>query len=229
MSIKKSIDINGFKHVLHKHESFSESEMLAKSSAYFKWLDSRRSVREYAKTTVPKEVIENIIKAASTAPSGAHKQPWTFCAISNADLKSKIREAAEVEERESYDSRMSERWLKDLAPLGTNDVKRFIEDAPWIIVVFKRVYEIDDGKNINNYYVNESVGIAAGMLISAIHNAGLVTLTHTPSPMKFLTKVLERPSNERPFLLLPSGYPKEPIYVPNISRKDLEDVSVFYE
>ena len=229
MSIKKSIDINGFKHVLHKHESFSESEMLAKSSAYFKWLDSRRSVREYAKTTVPKEVIENIIKAASTAPSGAHKQPWTFCAISNADLKSKIREAAEVEERESYDSRMSERWLKDLAPLGTNDVKPFIEDAPWIIVVFKRVYEIEDGNNLNNYYVNESVGIAAGMLISAIHNAGLVTLTHTPSPMKFLTKVLERPSNERPFLLLPSGYPKEPIYVPNISRKDLEDVSVFYE
>ena len=229
MSIKKSIDINGFKHVLHKHESFSESEMLAKSSAYFKWLDSRRSIREYAKTPVPKEVIENIIKAASTAPSGAHKQPWTFCAISNTDLKSKIREAAEIEERESYDSRMSERWLKDLAPLGTNDVKPFIEDAPWIIVVFKRVYEIEDGKNINNYYVNESVGIAAGMLISAIHNAGLVTLTHTPSPMKFLTKVLERPSNERPFLLLPIGYPKEPIYVPSISRKDLEDVSVFYE
>lgn len=229
MTIKKSIDINGFKHVLHEHESFSESEMLDKSKAYFKWLDSRRSVREYAKTPVPKEVVENIIKAASTAPSGAHKQPWTFCAISNADLKSKIREAAEIEERESYDSRMSDRWLKDLAPLGTNDVKEFIEDAPWIIVVFKRVYEIEDGENINNYYVNESVGIASGMLISAIHNAGLVTLTHTPSPMKFLTKVLDRPSNERPFLLLPIGYPKEPIYVPNIERKDLEDVAVFYE
>ena len=229
MSIKKSIDINGFKHVLHEHESFSESEMLVKSKAYFKWLDTRRSVREYAKTPVPKEVIENIIKAASTAPSGAHKQPWTFCAISNADLKSKIREAAEIEERESYDSRMSERWLKDLAPLGTNDVKEFIEDAPWIIVIFKRVYEIENGENINNYYVNESVGIASGMLISAIHNAGLVTLTHTPSPMKFLTKVLDRPSNERPFLLLPIGYPKEPIYVPNIERKGLEDIAVFYE
>jgi len=229
MSIKKSIDINGFKHLLHEHKSFSESEMLAKSKTYFKWLDSRRSVREYAKTPVSKEVIENILKAASTAPSGAHKQPWTFCAISNADLKSKIREAAETEERESYDSRMSERWLKDLAPLGTNDVKNFIEDAPWIIVIFKRVYEIEDGENINNYYVNESVGIASGMLISAIHNAGLVTLTHTPSPMKFLTKVLERPSNERPFLLLPIGYPKEPIYVPNIERKGLEDVSEFYE
>lgn len=229
MSIKKSIDVNGFKHVLHEHESFSESEMLARSKAYFKWLDTRRSVREYAKTPVPKEVIENIIKAASTAPSGAHKQPWTFCAISNADLKSKIREAAEIEERASYDSRMSERWLKDLAPLGTNDVKEFIEDAPWIIVVFKRAYEIEDGENINNYYVNESVGIASGMLISAIHNAGLVTLTHTPSPMKFLTKVLDRPSNERPFLLLPIGYPKEPIYVPNIERKGLEDIAVFYE
>ncbi|MDC9722679.1 MAG: nitroreductase family protein [Urechidicola sp.] len=229
MSIKKSIDINGFKHTLHEHESFSESEMIVKSKAYFKWLDTRRSVREYAKTPVPKEVIENIIKAASTAPSGAHKQPWTFCAISNADLKSKIREAAEIEERASYDSRMSERWLKDLAPLGTNDVKKFIEDAPWIIVVFKRAYEIEDGENINNYYVNESVGIASGMLISAIHNAGLVTLTHTPSPMKFLTKVLDRPSNERPFLLLPIGYPKEPIYVPNIERKGLEDISEFYE
>jgi len=229
MSVKKSIDINGFKHVLHEHESFSEDEMLTKSEAYFKWLDSRRSVRDYAKTPVPKEVIENIIKAASTAPSGAHKQPWTFCAISNPELKSKIREAAELEERESYDSRMSERWLKDLAPLGTNDVKEFIEDAPWILVIFKRVYEIEDGKNVNNYYVNESVGIAAGMLISAIHNAGLVTLTHTPSPMKFLTKVLDRPSNERPYLLLPVGYPKEPIYVPNISRKELNNIAVLYE
>lgn len=229
MSIKKSIDINGFKHGLHEHDSFSESKMLAKSKGYYNWLDTRRSVREYANTPVPKEVIENIIKAASTAPSGAHKQPWTFCAISNTELKSKIREAAEIEERASYDSRMSERWLKDLAPLGTNDVKEFIEDAPWIIVVFKRAYEIEDGESINNYYVNESVGIASGMLISAIHNAGLVTLTHTPSPMKFLTKVLDRPSNERPFLLLPIGYPKEPIYVPNIERKGLEDIAVFYE
>lgn len=229
MKPEKSIDINGFKHVLHEHTSFSESEMLVKSNAYFEWLDSRRSIREYAKTDVPKEVIENIIKAASAAPSGAHKQPWTFCAISNPELKSKIREAAELEERASYDSRMSDRWLKDLAPLGTNDIKEFLEDAPWILVIFKRVYEIEDGKNINNYYVNESVGIAAGMLISAIHNAGLVTLTHTPSPMKFLTKVLDRPSNERPYLLLPIGYPKKPIYVPNISRKGLEDIAVFYE
>lgn len=229
MKLKKSIEVNGFKHVLHEHQSFSEAEMLDKSKSYFDWLDSRRSVRDYATTPVPKEVIENIIKAASTAPSGAHKQPWTFCAISNKELKSKIRAAAEIEERESYDTRMSDRWLKDLAPLGTNDVKEFLEDAPWILVIFKRVYEIEDGKNINNYYVNESVGIAAGILISAIHNVGLVTLTHTPSPMKFLTKVLDRPSNERPFLLLPVGYPKEPIYVPNISRKGLEDISVFYE
>jgi len=229
MSVKKSIDINGFKHILHKHKSFSESEMLTKSQNYFNWLGSRRSVREYATTPVPKKVIENIIKSASTAPSGAHKQPWTFCAISNATLKSKIREAAEIEEKESYDSRMSDRWLKDLAPLGTNDSKPFLENAPWIIVIFKRVYEIEEGEKTNNYYVNESVGIAAGMLISAIHNAGLVTLTHTPSPMKFLTEILERPSNERPFLLLPVGYPKKPIYVPNINRKNLEDIAVFYE
>jgi len=230
MSIKKSIDINGFKHVLHEHESFSKSKMLSKSKSYFKWLDSRRSVREYAKTPVPKEVIENIIKAASTAPSGAHKQPWTFCAISNKALKSQIRTEAEIEEKRSYEDRMSERWKKDLEPLGTNMNKPFIEEAPWIIVAFKKVYERDElGVKHNNYYVNESIGIACGMLISAIHNAGLVTLTHTPSPMNFLSKVLDRPDNERAFLLLPIGYPKVPAYVPDIKRRGLGEVSVFYE
>lgn len=229
MNPKKEIEINGFKHVIHEQETFSPSEMLVKSTEFYKKLNSRRSVREYTTKPVPKEVIENILKTASTAPSGAHKQPWTFCAISNKELKSKIREAAEIEERASYSTRMSDRWLKDLAPLGTNTNKRFIEDAPWIIIVFKKVYELENGERHNNYYVNESVGIACGMLITAIHNAGLATLTHTPSPMNFLTKVLNRPSNERAFLLLPVGYPKEPIYVPNIQRKGLDDVSAFYE
>ncbi len=229
MSDKNYIEISGFKHVLHQHESFSSEEMVQKSDQFFNWLDSRRSVREYSNQSVPKEVIENIIKSASTAPSGAHKQPWTFCAISNNELKSKIREAAEIEEKESYSKRMSDRWLKDLGPLGTNTDKPFIEDAPWILVLFKRVYEHENGEKHNNYYVNESVGISAGMLITAIHNAGLVTLTHTPSPMNFLAKLLNRPANERAFLLLPIGYPKEPIYVPKISRKGLEGISKFYE
>ena len=229
MKPKKEIEINGFKHVLHKQETYSQEEMISKSADFYNKLNSRRSVREYSTKQVPKEVIENILKTASTAPSGAHKQPWTFCAISNKELKSKIREAAEIEERESYSKRMSDRWLIDLAPLGTDTNKPFIEDAPWIIIVFKKVYELENGDKHNNYYVNESVGIACGMLISAIHNAGLVTLTHTPSPMKFLTEILKRPNNERPFLLLPVGYPKEPIYVPNIHRKGLGDVSEFYE
>lgn len=229
MKVEKSIVLNGYKHILYESELCSNEKSITKSKAFYNWLDSRRSVREYSSKAVPKEVIKNIIMSASTAPSGAHKQPWTFCAISNPDLKSKIRIAAEDEERESYASRMSERWLKDLAPLGTDTNKPFIEHAPWIIVVFKRVYEHEDHVKHNNYYVNESVGIACGMLISAIHNAGLVTLTHTPSPMNFLSKLLERPANERAFLLLPVGYAKQPVYVPDLKRKPLEEVAVFYE
>jgi len=222
--------INGYKHTLHKIESLSENKMKDNSQEFFEWLDERRSVRDFSEKEVPREVIENIIMSASTAPSGAHKQPWTFCAISNQKIKSKIREAAEIEEKQNYTGRMSESWLKDLAPLGTTMEKPFLEEAPWLIVVFKRAYEIDeDGGKHNNYYVNESVGIACGILISAIHNAGLVTLTHTPSPMNFLTKVLNRPANERAFLLLPVGYAKEPAYVPDIRRKALEEVAVFYE
>ena len=229
MSKEDHIYINGHKHILYSSESTTEEESIKRSESFYKWLDSRRSVRDYSDQQIPKEVIENIIKTASTAPSGAHKQPWTFCAISNSELKHKIRLAAEEEERESYGGRMSDRWLKDLAPLGTDHNKPFIDIAPWIIVVFKRVYEHEGNEKHNNYYGNESVGIACGMLIAAIHNAGLVTLTHTPSPMKFLTKILDRPSNERAFLLLPIGFPKQPAYVPDIHRKPLEDISVFYE
>ncbi len=221
--------INGYNHILHETQSLSENKMIENSQQFLEWLDKRRSIRDFSDKDVPRNVIENIIMAASTAPSGAHKQPWTFCAISNQEIKSRIREAAEVEEQENYSGRMSESWLKDLAPLGTTMEKPFLEEAPWLIVAFKRVYEMEEAKKHNNYYVNESVGIACGMLISAIHNAGLVTLTHTPSPMNFLTKVLERPANERAFLLLPIGYAKEPAYVPDINRKALEEVAVFYE
>jgi len=230
MDNKKSITIDGFKHIAYTTQNFSENEMLVKSEIFFGWMDKRRSVREFSDKPVPKTVIENLIKSASTAPSGAHKQPWTFCAVSNHELKHQIRIAAEKEERESYESRMSERWKNDLKSIGTNAQKPFLEIAPWLIIVFKKAYEIDENQEKqNNYYVNESVGIACGMLITAIQNAGLVTLTHTPSPMKFLSKLLNRPENERPFLLLPIGYAKDSVYVPDLKRKSLEEISVFYE
>ncbi|GAA4821169.1 nitroreductase family protein [Algivirga pacifica] len=197
---------------------------------HYTLMDQRRSVREFSDQPVPKEVIENLIMTASTAPSGAHKQPWTFCAISSAEIKRQIREMAEKEEYESYHGRMSDRWLKDLEPLGTDWQKPFLEIAPWLIVVFKKVYDLDDQQEkVNNYYVNESVGIATGMLIGAIHQAGLVTLTHTPSPMNFLQKILERPANERPYMLLPVGFPAEGVQVPNLTRKTKEEVMVCFE
>lgn len=230
MKSKKSILINGYKHIEYEQEVLSCEKMKKRSSDFFSWIDKRRSVREFDKRPVSKEVIEHLIMTASTAPSGAHKQPWTFCAVSNSELKSKIREAAEKEEQKNYSGRMSEHWLKDLEPLGTDMNKPFLEDAPWLIIVFKKIYELSqDGEKHNNYYVNESVGIACGMLITSIHNAGLVTLTHTPSPMNFLAKILNRPKNERAFLLLPIGYPKQPVFVPDLKRKELEDVAVFYQ
>ncbi|WP_298501954.1 nitroreductase family protein [uncultured Maribacter sp.] len=230
MNTKSHIIVNGHEHVVYQSNALTQEELRKESIAFYNFLDQRRSVREYDDTPVPKEVIENLIKTASTAPSGAHKQPWTFCAVSNPKLKAKIKEAAEAEEKESYESRMSDRWKKDLEPLGTDMHKPFLEIAPWLIIVFKKVHEIgESGEKMNNYYVNESVGIASGMLITAIHNAGLVTLTHTPSPMNFLAKLLNRPSNERAFLLLPVGYPKSPTYVPNIERKPLDQIAEFYE
>ena len=208
---------------------FEEGEMIKRSEEFYAMMDKRRSVREFSDKPVPREIIDNILRVASTAPSGAHKQPWTFCVISNAELKAEIRALAEEEEKRSYNGRMSERWLKDLEPLGTDWVKEFIDIAPWIIVVMKCAYEIEDGQKYNNYYVNESVGIASGFLIAAIHNAGLVTLTHTPSPMNFLAKALKRPENERPFLLLPVGYPADTVEVPDLTRKPLSDVAVYYD
>lgn len=230
MEEQDSILVNGHTHKRYVHNPISSQESIIRSDNYYRWLDSRRSVRDYSDQGIPRKVIESLILSASTAPSGAHKQPWTFCAVSSPELKSKIKVAAEKEEKESYESRMSERWKDDLAAIGTDMNKPFLEIAPWLIIVFKKVYEIDDsGKKHNNYYVNESVGIACGMLISAIHNAGLVTLTHTPSPMNFLADLLERPKNERAYLLLPVGYPADQVYVPDLKRKPLDQVSQFYE
>jgi nitroreductase len=205
-------------------------EMVNVSRSFYQLMNKRRSVRVFSDREVPKSVIENIIKTASTAPSGAHKQPWTFCIVSNPSIKQKIRKAAEKEEYINYNSRMSQDWLDDLKVFDTDWHKEFLETAPYLIIVFKKSFDLNaKGEKSKNYYVNESVGIACGILITAIHNAGLVTLTHTPSPMNFLQDILERPSNERPFLLLPVGYPGDGVEVPDIKRKKLEDISVWFE
>lgn len=221
--------INGFSFIKHSPENLTEEESILRSQEYFCLMNLRRTVRDFSDRPVPQVVIDNIIKTASTAPSGAHKQPWTFCVVTNPDLKSKIRAAAEKEEYESYHSRMSEEWLNDIKPLQTDWKKPFLEIAPFLIVVFKKAYDLDEeNQKHTNYYVNESVGLACGFLLAAIHHAGLVALTHTPSPMNFLSKLLERPKNERPFLLIPVGYPAPDTYVPNLSRRPLSEIARFY-
>lgn len=190
-------------------------------------MSMRRSVRMFSDRPVSRETIEHLIGIAGTAPSGANKQPWRFVAIQDPAIKKEIRQAAEAEEREFYAHRANETWLGDLKPMGTDEHKPFLEIAPWLIVVFKMVK--DDSADTDSdqvYYINESVGIACGMLITAIHLAGLVTLTHTPSPMKFLTRILNRPDYERPYLLLPVGYPADDCVVPNITRKALGEIMV---
>ena len=223
-------NINNYPFIRYRKETYDTPEMVARSREYYEWLDKRRSVREFSNQAVPKEVIENIIRAASTAPSGAHKQPWSFCVVSDPGIKKKIRVAAEKEEQESYHTRMSKEWINDLAPLGTDWQKPFLETAPYLIAVFKRSYEIETGgQKHQNYYVTESVGLACGLLLTAVHHAGLAALTHTPSPMNFLTKILNRPENEKPFLLIPVGYPSQECLVPDLTRKPLADISQWYE
>lgn len=208
---------------------YEKEEVLSRSEAFRSYMDKRRSLRFFSNESVDQKIIENVIMTASSAPSGAHKQPWSFCAISSPKIKSIIREAAEKEEYDNYHGRMSEEWIKDLEKFETNWKKEFIDIAPWIIIIFKKTYDIGkDGSREKNYYVNESVGIAAGFLISAIHNAGLVTLTHTPSPMNFLEKILDRPKNEKAFLLLPVGYPAEGAVVPVLKRKNVKEVITFH-
>ncbi|MBR9921074.1 MAG: nitroreductase family protein [Bacteroidetes bacterium] len=213
----------------YKGPRYEDSEMMERVDNYYQYMDRRRSIREFSDKAVPQKVIENLIRTAGTAPSGAHKQPWTFCAVSDPAIKKEIRKAAEKEEYENYHGRMSDSWLKDLEPFETDWHKPFLEIAPWLIIVFKKAYDLVDGERQKNYYVNESVGLAAGFLISAIHNAGLVTLTHTPSPMNFLQNILNRPENERAFLLLPVGYPKDGTEVPDLRRKPLEEIMELYD
>ncbi len=217
------------KFLKYEYIYLSQEEMLEKSKRNFDHMNKRRSIREFSSETFSKEIIENIIKTASTAPSGAHKQPWTFCVVTDNDIKKKIRDEAEKEEYENYNGRMDKQWLEDLAYLGTDWHKPFLETAPYLIIVFKKLYDIsEDGIKKQNYYVNESVGIACGFLLAAIHKAGLCALTHTPSPMGFLSKILNRPENERPFLLIPVGYPAKNCEVPDLKRKDIDNIVKWY-
>ncbi len=221
--------INGFPFVRYQDMELNEADSLGRSENFYDLMKTRRSVRDISDRPVPLEVIKNIVKTGASAPSGANKQPWTFCIVQNPEVKKAIREAAEKEEYESYQNRMSEEWLADLKPLQTDWNKPFLEKAPYLIIVFKHAYEIgEDGKKKNNYYVNESVGLACGFLLTAIHQAGLVSLTHTPSPMNFLSKILNRPENERPFLLIPVGYAAEDAFVPQIHRKPFEAIADIY-
>jgi nitroreductase len=221
--------VNGYPFIRYQKEHYDHAEMEKRTASFFQWADKRRTCRDISSRPVPKSVIENILRTASTAPSGAHKQPWTFCAVSNPDIKKKIRHAAEEEEYKSYHGRMSEEWLDDLAPIGTDWEKPFLETAPWLIVVMRRGYEIQhQGQKRQNYYVQESCGIACGFLLAAIHNAGLVALTHTPSPMNFLSGVLNRPENEKPFLLIPVGYAADEAWVPDLKRKSEDQYMVWY-
>jgi iodotyrosine deiodinase len=208
-------------------ERIPEPQMRARAQAHYALHDRRRSVRQFSPDPIPLDVVRTAIHTAGTAPSGAHKQPWRFVLITDPDVKRQIREAAEAEERETYEHRMSDEWRAALAPIGTDAHKPFLELVPAIIVMFRIDYDLDDdGQRSKNYYVQESCGIALGMLIAALHQAGLATLTHTPSPMRFLAEILARPSNEKPFMLLPVGYPAPDCEVPDFSRKPLGDILV---
>ena len=202
--------------------------MLTRATTFREQMQKRRTVRHFSTRPVERTVIEECLRTAGTAPNGANLQPWHFVAISNPGVKQRIREAAEAEELEFYQRRAPQEWLDALAPLGTDAHKPFLEDAPWLIAIFgKNHSELPDGRSVKNYYVNESVGIATGLLIAAVHNAGLVSLTHTPSPMGFLNTILGRPARERPYLLLVVGYPAANAQVPVITKKPLASIASF--
>ena len=203
----------------------SVGDMIENSRSFLENIIQRRTVRDFSDKPVPIEIIENAIKSASSAPSGANKQPWHFVIVKDPVLKKEIRIAAEKEEKEFYEHRASDDWLEDLNQFGTDWHKPFLEIAPYLIVVFKQSYDLDKGGKRKNYYVNESVGIASGFLLTALHNAGLATLTHTPSPMGFLEKILKRPENEKAVLLIPVGYPAENAKVPNLKKKSFQEVA----
>jgi nitroreductase len=215
---------------LTAYREYPVDEMRQRATDFYEEIDRRRTVREFSDRPVPRDIIEKALRAAGTAPSGANLQPWHFVVVSGAETKKKMREAAEVEEREFYEHRASPEWLAALEPLGTDSDKPFLETAPYLIAVFLQKFgELPDGRKVKHYYPVESTGIATGILITALHEAGLATLTHTPSPMKFLNEILGRPKSERPFLLLVVGYPAEDATVPDIERKPLEDFTSFVE
>ncbi len=214
---------------LKSFKEYPAEEMIKRSAEFYANLKKRRTVRDFSDKTVEKEVIQNCIQSAGTAPSGANMQPWHFVVVSNPDIKKKIRVAAEEEEKEFYNNRAPKEWLEALQPLGTDSNKPFLETAPYLIAIFYKSYDLlPNGRQVKQYYTIESTGIATGMLITAIHNAGLASLTHTPSPMSFLNKILGRPKNERPFLLLVVGYPEKNAKVPDIKKKKLEEISSFF-
>lgn len=214
--------------VPYQPQRFSSQTMVERAQAFYELMEGRRSVRQFSDEPVPRELIDVAVATASTAPSGAHRQPWKFVLVGEPETKTAIRSAAEAEERENYEGgRLPLDWLEALAPLGTGWEKAFLETAPWLVVVFEERYGVDsDGSKQHNYYVKESVGIACGLFIAALHNMGLATLTHTPSPMRFLSKLLGRPDNERPFVLFPIGYPAVHCQAPDLKRKPLSEVLI---
>ena len=214
-----------YKFIPYEFERIDRETTLRSGREFFELMNRRRSVRDFSTDTVPRECIDWAIRTASTAPSGAHRQPWRFVVVDDPSLKTAIRQAAEEEERENYESRFPPEWLEALAPLGTTGEKPFLEEAPYLVIVFKESYGVDEaGGKITNYYVNESVGIACGLFVAALHTMGLATLTHTPSPMGFLSELLNRPPNEKPYILFPVGYPREGATVPDLTRKSLEEI-----
>ena len=213
---------------LPAYQGYSLEEMKRRAAEFYSEIRRRRTVREYSNRPVPREVIEDCLRAAGTAPSGANMQPWHFVVVADAAIKQKIRVEAEKEEYDFYHHKAPQEWLDALAPLGTNEHKPFLETAPYLIVIFAQSYGVlPDGRKVKHYYAQESVGIATGILINAIHHAGLVSLTHTPSPMGFLNDLLGRPAHERPFLILVVGYPAEDATVPSITKKPLEEIATF--
>jgi len=211
------------------YKSYPIEEMQKRSKEFFTDIQRRRTIREFSSKPIPKEIVENCLRAAGTAPSGANRQPGHFSVVSDSKTKKKIREAAEKEEKKFYSGRAPDEWLEALEPLGTDENKPFLELAPYLIIIFSEAYGLDvKGEKIKNYYVSESVGIATGVLITALHNAGLATLTHTPSPMNFLREILGRGENERAFLILVTGFPADDVEVPNIRKKSLEEYTSFF-
>lgn len=217
-----------FPEIPYNHEKISPEESIKNSKNFYEFMNKRRTIRDFSSEKFPREIIENCIKTAGTGPSGANKQPFTYVVVDDPIIKKEIRKAAEAEEKEFYDHKITDEWRNDLAHLGTDWKKPFLEIAPYLIVVFKQNYGLDsEGNKTKHYYINESVGISMGMLIASIHNAGLCALTHTPNPMEFIRKILKRPENEKPIVIIPVGYPAENVNVPDIKRKPLEKILVW--